>query len=87
MEKDIQEILLTEEQIQEKVRQLAAQAGGCEGFLRTALALEVFHERGLITMTVQEERVTLCLNPIQGKVDLNACPYLSRLRDDPVERR
>ena len=38
-------------------------------------------------MTVQEDRVTLCLNPIQGKADLNACPYLSRLRDDPVERR
>ena len=57
------------------------------GSAGTALALEVFHERGLITMTVQEDRVTLCLNPIQGKVDLNACPYLSRLRDDPVERR
>ena len=69
------------------IRQLAAQTGGCDSFLRTALALEVFHERGLITMTTQEDQVTLCLNPIQGKVDLFACPYLSRLRDDPVDRR
>ena len=69
------------------IRQLAGQAGGCESFLRTALALEVFHERGLITMTTHEDRVTLCLNPVQGKVDLSACPYLSRLRDDPTDRR
>ena len=69
------------------IRQLAAQAGGCESFLRTALALEVFHERGLITKTIQEDCVTLCLNPVQGKVDLFACPFLSRLRDDPADRR
>ena len=69
------------------IRLLAAQTGGCDSFLRTALALEVFHERGLITMTAQEDQVTLCLNPIQGKVDLFACPYLSRLRDEPVDRR
>ena len=69
------------------IRQLAAQTGGCDSFLRTALALEVFHERGLITMTTQEDQMTLCLNPIQGKVDLFACPYLSRLRDEPVDRR
>ena len=69
------------------IRLLAAQTGGCDSFLRTALALEVFHERGLITMTAQEDQVTLCLNPIQGKVDLLACPYLSRLRDEPVDRR
>ena len=68
------------------IRQLAGQAGGCESFLRTALALEVFHERGLITMTTHEDRVTLCLNPVQGKVDLAACPYLSRLRDDFTNR-
>ena len=28
----------------------------------------------------------LSLNPIQGKVDLFACPYLSRLRDDTAGR-
>ena len=68
------------------LRQLAAQSGGSESFLRTALALQVFRERGLISMTVQGDRTTLCLNTTQGKVDLFACPYLSRLRDDPTDR-
>ena len=68
------------------LRQLAAQSGGSESFLRTALALQVFRERGLISMTVQGNRTILCLNTTQGKVDLFACPYLSRLRDDPTDR-
>ena len=68
------------------LRQLAAQSGGSESFLRTALALQVFRERGLISMTVQGSRTILCLNTTQGKVDLFACPYLSRLRDDPTDR-
>ena len=64
------------------LRQLAAQTGGTESFLRTALALQVFRERGLISMSLQGDQLTLCLNPIQGKVDLNACPYLIRLQDE-----
>jgi single-stranded-DNA-specific exonuclease len=63
------------------LRALAQRAGGSEGFLRAALALEVFRERGLISLNYREEKVVLCLNPMQGKVDLNACPYLSRLND------
>ncbi len=62
------------------LRTLAAQAGGCDSFLRAGLALTVFQERGLISLTLQDERLTLCLNPVQGKVDLNASPYLLRLR-------
>ena len=50
------------------LRSLAAQVGGCDSFLRAALALTVFQERGLISLSRQEDRVTLCLNPIQGKV-------------------
>jgi len=69
------------------LRQLAAEAGGSESFLRTALALEVFHERGLITMGLRNERLTLCLNPTQGKVDLFACPYLVRLQDGAHQNR
>lgn len=77
----------TEEDTLPYLRQLAAKSGGSESFLRTALALEVFQERGLITLTPQGDQLTLCLNAIQGKVDLTACPYLSRLRDDPAARR
>ena len=63
------------------LRQLAQRCGGSESFLRAALALEVFRERGLISVTYREEKAVLCLNSTQGKVDLNACPYLCRLND------
>ncbi len=61
------------------LRRLASQAGGTESFLRAGLAVRVFAERGLLSLTDTEETMTLALNPIQGKVDLNACPYLMRL--------
>ena len=61
------------------LRFLAGKTGGCEGFLRSALALEVFRERGLIDLRREGDQMTLCLLPIQKKADLNACPYLIRL--------
>ena len=68
------------------LRQLAA-GGGSESFLRAALALEVFRERGLISLTLREDQMTLCLTATQGKVDLFACPYLSRLWDSGEKNR
>ena len=70
-----------EEELLPYLRQLAAQAGGSESFLRTALALEVFQERGLISLSLRDGRLSLCLNHTQGKVDLFGCPYLVRLQD------
>ena len=61
------------------LRRLASQGGGTESFLRAGLAVRVFAERGLLSLADGDETVTLSLNPIQGKVDLNACPYLMRL--------
>ena len=61
------------------LRQLAAEAGGSESFLRAVLAMEVFAERGLLHLSRGEDRLTISLAPTQGKVDLFACPYLSRL--------
>ena len=69
------------------LRHLAALSGGSESFLRTALALQVFQERGLISMNVQSDRITLSLNGTQGKVDLFACPYLTRLRMEPADQK
>ena len=69
------------------LRSLAAQVGGCDSFLRAALALTVFQERGLISLSRQGDRVTLCLNPIQGKVDLYASPCLRRLRGGAEVKR
>ena len=68
------------------LRQLAAQAGGGESFLRAGLALLVFDERGLLSASQDGGRLTLRLNPIQGKVDLFASPYLSRLRGGAADR-
>ena len=68
------------------LRQLAADAGGCESFLRTALALVVFAERGLLALSLEEDRISLHLNSARGKVDLFACPYLVRLQDSAAPR-
>ena len=76
-----------EEDLLPYLRQLAAQTGGCESFLRAALALRVFAERGLISLSVRGDRLALCLNHIQGKVDLFACPYLARLQDAADQNR
>ena len=68
------------------LRLLASEAGGSESFLRTALALAVFRERGLLSLTRQEDTLLASLNPTQGKVDLTACPYLARLAPGGANR-
>jgi single-stranded-DNA-specific exonuclease len=73
--------------LRQMARDVAAETGGSENFLRTALSLEIFRERGLVTEVIRDDQLVLHLNPTQGKVDLFACPYLSRLRDDPTDRR
>ena len=62
-------------------RDAAAEGGSNENFLRAALSLEVFHERGLLTQMHHGDLLTLHLNPTQGKVDLADCPYLARLQN------
>ena len=63
------------------LRRLAGRMCGCETFLRAALALDVFAERGLITVERKGDRLRAVRSPGQGKVDLNACPYLARLKE------
>lgn len=72
--------------LRQLAQEAAAECGGSENFLRAALALEIFRERGLMSMTVQEDQLTLHLNPIQGKVDLAACPYLRQLQAGTVHQ-
>lgn len=69
------------------LRQLSGQSGGNEPFLRTALALAVFRERGLIALQLRQGEAEVSLNPIQGKVDLFACPYLCRLQKRENEQK
>ena len=75
-----------EEDLLPYLRYLADSVGGAEGFLRAALALSVFHERGLLTLETDGERLLLKLHTLPGKVDLFACPYLSRLQDGAAKR-
>lgn len=63
------------------LRQLAAVGNGAEGFLRAAVALDVFAERRLLQVNHHGEHVTLSLVPVEGKVDLFASPYLARLQE------
>ena len=72
--------------LRQLARDAAAESGGSENFLRAALSLEIFRERGLLTLSRREDRLSLHLNPIQGKVDLSACPYLLSLHTGAAHR-
>ena len=72
--------------LRQLARDAAVESGGSENFLRSALSLEIFRERGLLTLVLQGDRMTLHLNPTQGKVDLSACPYLIRLQEGASNR-
>ena len=61
------------------LRRLAGALDGAESFLRTALGLEVFAERGLVTLTVREDM--MILQPVPGrKADLEQSAYVRALR-------
>lgn len=62
------------------LREVADEAGGCEAFLRSTLALSVFQERGLLRKWKQNGRLLLEILPREGKADLSACPYLAGMR-------
>jgi single-stranded-DNA-specific exonuclease len=68
------------------LRRLAAEGGGNESFLRAALSLSVFSERGLLSVSQTGDRLRISLQPARGKVDLFACPYLTPLRESPVHQ-
>ena len=62
------------------LRSVGELTGGRETFLRAALALAVFEERGLLrTAPVDEELFDIALLPWEDSVDLCACPLLQRL--------
>ena len=61
------------------LRRLAGALDGAESFLRTALGLEVFAERGLVTLAVQEDM--MILRPVPGRrADLEQSAYMRALR-------
>ena len=63
------------------LRTLAATLGGADAFLRTALCLAIFAERGLLSCGRDGDEVTVRLTDRGKKVDLEQSPCLRRLRD------
>ena len=61
------------------LRRLAASLEGADSFLRAALGVEVFAERGLIALTPRDDRLSLRLQPGR-RADLEQCAYILRLR-------
>ena len=61
------------------LRKLSASLEGTESFLRTAAGIEIFAERGLISVRMDEERITMRSLPGR-KVDLEQSSYVLHLR-------
>ena len=55
-------------------------AGQRETYARTMICLEVLQERGLLRFTAEPNLVQIRLQPISGKVDLEASEILQALR-------
>jgi single-stranded-DNA-specific exonuclease len=61
------------------LRRLAGSLSGSESFLRAAVGVEIFAERGLVSLHMEGE--TMSLHPLAGqKADLEQSAYMVRLR-------
>ena len=63
------------------LRQLAADTGGAEAFARAALCLEIFRERGLVSLRRTDDEIRLMLTDQGKKVNLDESEYLQKLKD------
>ena len=54
---------------------------GAESFLRVAVCLDIFAERGLLTMERSGDTLTLRLTSDGKKVELEENPYLKQLHE------
>ena len=61
------------------LRALASEIGGAEPFLRSALCLEVFRDRGLLTMEREGDAVTLVLQR-DRRASLDDAPLVAALK-------
>ena len=61
------------------LRRLAGALDGAESFLRAAFGVEIFAERGLVTLAIREDRMIVC--PVPGRrADLEQSDYVRTLR-------
>ena len=61
-------------------RNLAKASGQRETLMRTMICLDVFAERGLISITRNTDHLQIHLNPVQTKVDLEQSRIMCTLR-------
>lgn len=61
-------------------RNLAKASGQRETLMRTMICLDVFAERGLLTITRNTDHLQIHLNPVQTKVDLEQSHIMCTLR-------
>ena len=61
-------------------RTVARFAGQRELVLHTLVCLDVMQDRGLLTLRGDGDRLSISLNEVAGKVDLEDCPIMRRLR-------
>ena len=60
------------------LRRLAASLDGGDSFLHAAFGVEVFAERGLISLTSRDDRLVLCLQPGR-RADLEESVYMAQI--------
>ena len=65
------------------LRQLAERLGRADAFGRAALCLEVFRERGLLTVERHRDSVTITRGQA-ARADLEQCPYIEQLSIDTM---
>ena len=63
------------------LRQISAELGGTEPFLRAALCLEIFAERGLLQLTHQGSDIMLAMDRQDKKVNLADSVYIRTLQN------
>ena len=61
-------------------RKVARSTGARETYTRTMICLEVFQERGLISLCTQTDHLRIDLRPVEKKVNLDESCILQRLR-------
>ncbi len=64
------------------LRHVAAELSGADGFLRSAVCLAVFAERGLVSLERSGGTLTIRMTAAGKKVELEDSPIVRRLREE-----
>ena len=71
--------------LEESLMRIVRGVGRREPALHTLVCLDVMHERGLIVLEQNVDRLCITMKPEPGKVDLDESPIMRRLRQQMEE--